>query len=486
MPPYNAAMPVRPSDLKYRQGASRGWVQKHGAVLVESLRVVDALLIFGGLRLAAHTTGAAWHDGMLLVALCALGAFTVAASQRPLYKSWRMVGLVHEIRLIAVSWLVAMLTVFAFGYLFDTWRPLSRSMFAAWALMSLAAMAGLRVAARLALRALRRHGRNFRAAAIIGATHAGRGIAALVRRNAWMGVVLVGCFDDRAPAADRTEPALVIDGSTAELVRRARSGEIDIVYIALPLRAEVRIQALIEELRDSTVTVYYVPDFSSFGLLRAQWEVVGGMPVLSLIDSPHHGVDALQKRALDIVTATLALALVALPMLAIAVAIRRGSPGPAIFRQPRYGLDGREFMMWKFRSMTVVEDGRRSLQQAQRADTRVTPFGAWLRRTSLDELPQLFNVLNGSMSMVGPRPHPVALNEAQRRVIPGYMLRHKVRPGITGLAQVNGLRGETESPEKMRSRIRYDLEYIDAWSIWLDLRILWLTAFRVVGDSNAY
>ena len=479
-------MPVRPSDLKYRQGASRGWVQTHGAVLVESMRVVDALLIFGGLRLAAHTTGAAWHDGMLLVALCALGAFTIAASQRPLYKSWRMVGPVHEIRLIAVSWLVAMLTVFAFGYVFDTWRPLSRAMFAVWAVLSLAAMAGLRVAARLALRALRRHGRNFRAAAIIGATDAGSNIAALIRRNAWMGVVLVGCFDDRTPTAERTDTALGIDGSTAELIQLVRSGEIDIVYIALPLRAELRIQALIDKLRDSTVTIYYVPDFSSFGLLRAQWEVVGGMPVLSLIDTPHHGIDALNKRVLDIVAATVALVLAALPMLAIVVAIRRGSPGPAIFRQPRYGLDGREFMMWKFRSMTVVEDGRHSLQQAQRADLRVTPLGAWLRRLSLDELPQLFNVLQGTMSMVGPRPHPVALNEAQRRLIPGYMLRHKVRPGITGWAQVNGLRGETETPDKMRSRIRYDLEYIDAWSIWLDLRILWMTALRIVGDSNAY
>ncbi|RYF33740.1 MAG: undecaprenyl-phosphate glucose phosphotransferase, partial [Comamonadaceae bacterium] len=161
-------------------------------------------------------------------------------------------------------------------------------------------------------------------------------------------------------------------------------------------------------------------------------------------------------------------------------------PGPVIFAQKRYGLDGKAFRIYKFRTMTAVEDGESQFTQASRSDKRVTPLGAFLRKTSLDELPQLFNVLFGDMSLVGPRPHPVALNEAQRKLIDGYMLRHKVKPGITGLAQVSGFRGETDTPEKMQQRVRCDLEYINTWSLRLDAKIMWRTLFVVFHDPNAY
>jgi putative colanic acid biosynthesis UDP-glucose lipid carrier transferase len=188
----------------------------------------------------------------------------------------------------------------------------------------------------------------------------------------------------------------------------------------------------------------------------------------------------------DIVAASLLMVLLALPLLLVAMAIRLESPGPVLFRQPRYGLDGREFRIFKFRSMRVLEDGKQQFSQARKGDSRVTRVGAFIRRTSIDELPQLLNVIEGSMSLVGPRPHPVALNEAHRRIIDGYMLRHKVKPGITGWAQVHGFRGETDTPEKMEGRIRYDLEYIETWTLGLDLRILWRTLFRVLDDPNAY
>lgn len=197
------------------------------------------------------------------------------------------------------------------------------------------------------------------------------------------------------------------------------------------------------------------------------------------------GAWSLVKRAEDIVLSSLILLLIALPLLAIAAAIKLTSAGPVLFRQRRYGLDGRSIMVWKFRSMSVQENADVVLQ-ATRNDARVTPLGAFLRRTSLDELPQFFNVLHGDMSIVGPRPHAIAHNEQYRKQVSGYMLRHKVKPGITGWAQINGWRGETDTLDKMRMRVEFDLEYIEHWSIWLDLKIILLTLFKGFVNKNAF
>jgi putative colanic acid biosynthesis UDP-glucose lipid carrier transferase len=205
---------------------------------------------------------------------------------------------------------------------------------------------------------------------------------------------------------------------------------------------------------------------------------VGGLPVLAVCETPFYGVNGMVKRISDLVLATLILILISPLLAAIAIAVKATSPGPAIFRQRRYGLDGREIVVYKFRSMTVAEDGD-VVRQATRNDSRVTRFGAFLRRTSLDELPQFINVLQGRMSIVGPRPHAVAHNEMYRKLIRSYMIRHKVRPGITGWAQVNGLRGETDTVEKMKARIEYDLDYLRHWSLKLDLAIIWRTIFVV-------
>jgi putative colanic acid biosynthesis UDP-glucose lipid carrier transferase len=190
------------------------------------------------------------------------------------------------------------------------------------------------------------------------------------------------------------------------------------------------------------------------------------------------------KRGSDVLLAAGALLLLAPLLAAIALLVRRSSPGPALFRQRRFGLDGREFVVYKFRTMTVCED--EPVMQATRLDLRVTPIGRFLRRTSLDELPQLLNVLSGSMSLVGPRPHAVAHNQHYRKLVSGYMLRHKVRPGITGLSQVNGLRGETVDVEKMRRRVELDIEYLKNWSLGLDVRILLKTLRVVWNDKSAY
>jgi putative colanic acid biosysnthesis UDP-glucose lipid carrier transferase len=281
-----------------------------------------------------------------------------------------------------------------------------------------------------------------------------------------------GYFDFRSP--DRVSPLLDADqftGHCRDLADYVRTHAVGLVYIALPLANVPRLSALINALRDTTASVYFVPDAFAFDLIQGRVAEVNGMPVLSVCDTPFHGTDAVLKRTTDIVFGGCALLLALPAIIVIAAAVRLSSPGPVLFRQRRYGLNGEEITVYKFRSMTVCEDGA-EVTQATPQDRRVTRIGRLLRRTSLDELPQLFNVLQGTMSLVGPRPHAVAHNEKYRRLINGYMIRHKVRPGITGLAQVHGLRGETDTVEKMAARVRYDLEYLRHWSPWLDIKIL--------------
>lgn len=464
----------------------KGWVHSHGPTLVELFRSVDAAVILLSLWVSEHLVRWPWHDGHLMLGLGAVALFTTVAGQRVIYRSWRANSLTDELQQVSLCWAVAMLILAAGLFLFDPVRHMPRELVIVWFAIGWGALMVVRGSIRVALRTVRRRGGNYRVAAIIGANKTGLRIEREIAGSTWMGLRLAGYYDDRRADSPGREAVVPTVGDLSQLVSEVIAGRIDIVYITLPLRAEFRIRDLVAKLRDSTVTVMYAPDFSDLGLLHSRWEVLAGMPMISVIDTPHQGSSALLKRLFDVVVGSFILTLIALPMLLIALAVRLESRGPALFKQKRYGLDGREFEIYKFRSMRVMEDGRTKFTQACRGDPRVTPLGAFLRRTSLDELPQFINVLQGRMSIIGPRPHPVALNESQRQLIAGYMLRHKVRPGITGWAQVNGCRGETDTPEKMISRIRYDLEYIDRWSLWLDLRILWMTIAKGFVDKNAY
>ena len=236
---------------------------------------------------------------------------------------------------------------------------------------------------------------------------------------------------------------------------------------------------------DTTASVYLAADFFVFDLLHARWTTLGHVPTMSLYETPFYGVDGWLKRLEDIVVGTAILMVIAIPMLIIGIAVRLTSPGPALFRQRRYGLNGEVINVLKFRSMSVMEDGQ-DIKQATKDDVRVTKFGAFLRRTNLDELPQFFNVIGGSMSIVGPRPHAVAHNELYRTKVRGYMLRHKVKPGITGWAQINGWRGETDTIDKMAKRVEYDLDYIRNWSLFWDIQIIFMTVFGAGTRRNAY
>ena len=324
-----------------------------------------------------------------------------------------------------------------------------------------------------------------RVAVIACGNEVGRRLAAQIRATPFLAIRFAGYFDDRNPerTADLASGAII--GPVRDLAEHVKKNRVDLIYITLPMTSQPRILKLLDDLRDTTASIYVAPDIFHFDLIQARVDAIGGIPVVAVCETPFRGIAGLVKRASDIILASAILVLIAPLMLAIAAGIKLTSPGPVIFRQRRYGLDGREIIVYKFRTMTVLEDGG-AVTQATRNDQRVTPFGAVLRQLSLDELPQFVNVLQGRMSVVGPRPHAVAHNEMYRKLIKSYMIRHKVKPGITGWAQVNGLRGETDTLEKMRARIEYDLAYLRNWSLGLDLYIVWKTVFVVLQRDNAY
>jgi putative colanic acid biosynthesis UDP-glucose lipid carrier transferase len=257
------------------------------------------------------------------------------------------------------------------------------------------------------------------------------------------------------------------------------------VYITLPLGSQPRIVELLEAVQGTTASLYFVPDVFGISIIQGRLQDMNGVPVVGICETPFTGTNELVKRVSDIILASIILLLISPILIGLAIGVKLSSPGPVIFRQKRNGLDGEEIIVYKFRSMRTQDNGA-VVKQATKGDARITPFGAFIRRTSLDELPQFINVLQGRMSIVGPRPHAVAHNEEYRRLIKAYMVRHKVRPGITGWAQVNGYRGETETIDKMQARVEYDLEYLRNWTLGLDLQIIIRTIRLVIFDRNAY
>jgi putative colanic acid biosynthesis UDP-glucose lipid carrier transferase len=325
---------------------------------------------------------------------------------------------------------------------------------------------------------------SVRSAVIVGANDVGFKLAESIGENPFLFMEIRGFFDDRKEVRELPKNPPTILGKMEDVIAYVREHNIKVVFISKPISAQPRINSLIDELHDTTASIYFLPDIYLFDLMQARFDTLGGIPVVAVCETPFTGINSLIKRATDVVF-SLAIMVVLLPvLLAIALAIKLESPGPIIFKQRRYGLNGDEMRVYKFRSMTAVDDGA-EIVQAQQDDPRITRLGAFLRRTSLDELPQFFNVLQGKMSIVGPRPHAVAHNELYRKKIKGYMLRHKARPGITGWAQIHGLRGETETLDKMKARIEFDLEYLRNWSLWLDLWIMIRTAAVFTGHGNA-
>jgi len=383
-------------------------------------------------------------------------------------------------------WMILLGVLLAIGYATKISAEYSRRVVLTWAVITPALLIPSILAMHEIMRRLLFDPRNARRVVIAGCNEASLLLAERLAKNSELCLRVEGFFDDRS--AER----LKIDGKEIRLLGRlpdlapyVRRTGVEVIFIALPIRHIQRVMDLLEELRDTTASIYYVPDILGLDLIQSRTGEIQGIPVIAMCETPFAGFKGVTKRVTDIVIAG-GLLIVAAPfMLLIALLIRLTSPGPVIFKQRRYGLDGQEIVVYKFRTMTVAEDGDR-VEQARRNDSRVTPLGRVLRRYSLDELPQLINVLQGRMSLVGPRPHAVAHNEQYRKLIRGYMMRHKALPGITGLAQVNGFRGETENVQQMEARVKYDLEYLRNWSVLLDLKILAKTALRVLTDDKAY
>lgn len=462
-------------------------IQPEKSKLNFAYRLVDGVLIVTSLWLITRIYNVSWNNLHSVAVGVSIGLYYFFSEGFQLYYSWRGAPLKQLIQRVCTVWLITVLCLISLAAWTKITSEYSRLVVGTWFVAVPLSIIIWREVIRELLGLLRARGFNVKSVAIVGANEYGNQLAKKILETPSLGYKLTGFFDDRNPKGDRiiSKSQVPIRGNLDDLVHLARQGSVNVVYITFSLRAEKRIAELLHALSDTTVSAYIVPDFFIFNLLHARWVNLDDIPTVSVFETPFLGIDGWLKRIEDIILSTIILTLIAVPMAVIAIGVKLSSPGPVFFRQRRYGLGGQEIKMWKFRTMTVCEDDN-NVVQAKREDPRITPFGALLRRTSLDELPQFINVLQGRMSIVGPRPHAVAHNEEYRRLIHGYMLRHKVKPGITGWAQINGWRGETDNLEKMQKRVEFDLWYIRNWSLWLDLKIIATTLFRGFVGKHAY
>ena len=449
------------------------------SLLVASRRLLDPILVVVALLAAAWLTRGRFENKDFVLGLIAFSLSypgSLPYSHRP----------VRMLRQIFGNWAVLCGLMVVFGLATDMLKIFPPNLLAAWVIGTPVLQAAAHAIVPWLLPRVMSM-RQQDTAVIIGANELGRTLARSMLHSRQLSPVrATAFFDDRTPQRLGEGLELPLSGRIDSVADFVRANRVDQIYIALPMASQPRILRLLDQLRDTTASIFFLPDIFLYDLIQARVDTVGGLPVVAVCETPFHGTTGVIKRLSDVLIATAALVLTAPLMIAIAIAIKATMPGPVLFMPRRYGLDGEQILVWKFRTMRVQEDGP-VVRQATRDDDRITPFGRFLRRTSLDELPQFFNVLQGRMSVVGPRPHAVAHNEMYRKLIKGYMIRHKVKPGITGWAQVNGARGETDTIDKMKRRIEYDLEYLRHWSLRLDLLIVWRTVWQAVrGDDNAY
>jgi putative colanic acid biosynthesis UDP-glucose lipid carrier transferase len=466
-----------------------GFIKQYHSFFTLIQELADVALIGLSLWLALLIRGQEWayhyHVAFVSFSLC----FYLIARYRGLYQSWRSQTFTQEAIVVIRTFMATLFILLMVAFALKSTEVYSRMVMVSWLLLCPLWLLSFRLLVRFYLRMKRTTGRNTRTVAIAGADSLAIALADSIEQSPWMGIHVSGFYDDLVNQGPVYKTSAGIEvpviGSLEQLVIDAKTGTYDAIYIALPMRAENKIKALIDSLSDSSANIHYVPDIFTFNLMNSRMRQIGGIPTISVYDTPFDSFGAFMKRGLDVVLSTFILALIALPMMIIAAAIKIDSSGPAIFKQRRYGLNGDTFWVWKFRTMSSLDNGD-TIHQASKNDERLTRLGSFLRRSSLDELPQFLNVMQGTMSIVGPRPHAVAHNEFYRQEIDEYMLRHIVKPGITGWAQINGLRGETDTAEKMEKRIEFDLHYIRNWSVNFDLKIIFLTFLKGFFNKNAY
>ncbi len=464
--------------------SQQGFIRSYQSTIGLIQRLSDMLLIMATLWLSVWLTGYSWSEQYAVVALGGALVYYFLAEMNGMYASWRGASFLLEFKYMIWTWLWVVPIFLLIAFVIKVSSVYSRQAILTWFVLVPLAVGLWRWAVLVVLKKLRHLGFNVRRVAIAGAGDLGSKLLYTIQHESWMGMEVVGFYDDKREIPLDSVPVL---GNLDALIEAGKKGQLDRVYIALPLCAEQRIKTLLSGLSDTAVTVYMIPDLFVFELLHSRWQNLGGLPVISIHGTPFYGLGGLLKRLEDIIISLLILIIITAPMLIIALCVKLTSKGPIFFKQRRYGLGGENIWVWKFRTMTVCDAGETgTYNQASRNDDRITCLGSFLRHTSLDELPQFINVLQGRMSVVGPRPHPIMLNEQFRQLIPKYMLRHIVKPGITGWAQINGFRGETDTLEKMEQRITYDLFYIENWSLWFDIKIVFLTIFKGFVDKNAF
>ena len=399
-------------------------------------------------------------------------SLTLLAFSPAIYRSRRGEELRRMLHTVAMAWGTTVTAVVVWLFLSKTSTDFSRLWLITWALATVVMFFAQRLAVYGTLRWLRSHGYNYKSLLLVGSGSQLAAVRESVHSAPWSGMQIVGELEPDAVAA-------YLNG---------RSGERgpDEVWICASLADEAGIRTTLAALRHSTANIRVVPDFFAMSLINHGVSEIVGIPMLDLSASPFTGMARLLKQVEDYVAATIILMVVAVPMVFIAIAIKVSSSGPVLYRQKRHGWNGQEIVVYKFRTMVVHTEANFQVTQASHDDPRITKLGAFLRRTSLDELPQFINVLQGCMSVVGPRPHALAHNQHYKEVVPGYMLRHKVKPGVTGWAQVNGFRGETDTLEKMAKRVEYDLYYINNWSLFLDIQIILRSFSKGFVSPNAY
>lgn len=403
-----------------------------------------------------------------------------------LYHSWRGQSLFHQVRMVFLAWGTVIVSGILLLFLVKYSDEFSRTWLAYWFVLGVVLILLIRLFAYLSLRLMRSKGFNYRSVIIIGAGDLGKEVLQRVSISGWTGFKVKAIFDDNKELLGGNIYGVTVRADIGDITHYISENNIDEVWFALPLNAEARMKELVNQLSSTSVNVRLIPDIFGLSILNHGFTEIAGMPVVDLCTSPMIGFNRFVKSIEDKMLAFIILVLISPLLLLIAIAIKLTSKGPVFFKQKRHGWDGKIITVYKFRSMKEHKEFDGSVTQAIKQDPRITKLGAFLRKTSLDELPQFYNVLQGRMSIVGPRPHAVAHNEHYKEVVDQYMLRHKVKPGITGWAQINGWRGETDTLDKMQKRVEFDLYYIENWSLWFDLKIIFLTIFKGFIDKNAY
>ncbi|PWV58447.1 undecaprenyl-phosphate glucose phosphotransferase [Plasticicumulans acidivorans] len=466
----------------------KGFLYEHSVAIGLLMRVFDLFAIVGAALLTYWMHFDTWEPPSNYVRAVIIGVLLslMAFDQMQVYRAWRGTSIASEVRTLGLAWTLTYILLSAVLVLTEQHEEFARRWLISWYGAGLLFFIAFRSSLRHSLRFLRSGGRNTRRVVVAIVGDLGFQVIQQLQEARWTGLIVVGYFEDRSEERVGDIYGVPRLGNLEDMAAFVEAGHTDQVWLTLPFRAEERMRQILVSLRHCTADIRMVPDIFGFSLLNHSLGEVAGIPVINLSSTPMVGVNRVVKAIEDRVIASIILLLISPLMICVALGIKLTSAGPVFFRQERLGYDGRVFRVWKFRSMKVHQEREGKVTQAKKNDSRITPFGAFLRRTSLDELPQFFNVLDGSMSIVGPRPHAVAHNEEYKDLVDRYMRRHKVKPGITGWAQVNGFRGETDTLEKMEKRVEYDLYYIEHWSLLFDLKIIFMTIFKGFVNPNAY